>query len=87
MMTKWAVRPLEQVVSYPSQSPYRVVSLARSSTVILTGPEHADLDDDALLEAALTEARRVGLTVTRDELRIIWAPALGEIAGTHGAGR
>lgn len=87
MILKWAVRPLEQVVPHPSQCPYRVVSLARSNTVILTGPEHAALDDDALLEAALTEARRVGLTVTRDDLRIIWAPALGEIAVTQGAAR
>lgn len=70
---------------HPSQCPYRVVSFARSNTVILTGPEHAALDDAALLDAAMNEARRVGLTVSRDELRIIWAPALGEIEGTQGA--
>lgn len=61
---------------HPSQCPYRVVSLANSNTVILTGPEHAELGDVELMEAALTEAKRVGLSVTRDELRIIWAPAL-----------
>ncbi|MEI7445829.1 MAG: hypothetical protein WCK28_13145 [Burkholderiales bacterium] len=64
---------------HPSQCPYRVVSLVNSNTVILTGPEHAELGDVELIEAALTEAKRVGLTVSRGELRIIWAPALGGV--------
>lgn len=64
---------------HPSTCPYRVVSLANSNTVILTGPEHAELDDADLMEAALAEAKRVGLDVTREALRIIWAPALGGV--------
>ncbi|MFM1987213.1 MAG: hypothetical protein RJA99_170 [Pseudomonadota bacterium] len=50
----------------------------------LTGPEHASLADAELLDAAMAEAQRVGLTVTRDQLVIIWAPALGAAEGADG---
>lgn len=77
MIVKWAVCPLESVVPSALQHPYRVVAHTKSVTIILTGPEHASLADEALLDAAMAEAQRVGLTVAREQLQIIWAPALG----------
>lgn len=58
-----------------AQGPYRVVSVGDSTRTVLTGPEHAALDDATLLEVALDQARRIGLTVSREALRIHWAPA------------
>lgn len=84
MIGKWAVCPLESVVPSALQHPYRVVALTKSATIILTGPEHASLDDEALLDVAMAEAQRVGLTVTREQLHVIWAPALGATEGAGG---
>ena len=47
----------------------------RQSEIVLTGPEHSDLDDDALIAEAVEEARRGDVVgsepprITEDELR------------------
>jgi hypothetical protein len=42
----------------------------------LTGPEHAELTDEQLIEEALDEADRVGLDVDEDNLTIAdWTEA------------
>ena len=56
--------------TYPDDHTYRA-AVACDGNVVLTRPEHADLDDEALIDEAMREAANAGLEgITRESIKI-----------------
>lgn len=56
-------------------STYRAVAYVGASVVVLSGPADAGLDDEALIRLGFELARRAGLSVKAEDLKIVEVPA------------
>lgn len=61
-------------MSSSSGSTFRAVAYVGASVVVLSAPSDATLEDEALLKLGFEQARRAGLSVKPEDLKIVDVP-------------